>query len=162
MTPSEDLFELIKSLSQTEKGYFKKFVLYQSDEEDANYVKLFDAIDDQEKYNEAALKIKFKSEKFINHLPRTKNYLYYLILKSLRNYNTEISINARLMDMLRNIEILYDKNLIKQCKKLVIRGKELAIEYENYERLIEFSKWEISLTISSSYQQKTENEIIQL
>ena len=42
----EDLFQLIKSLNRSEKGYFKKFVSTHAKGE-AIYLRLFDAIEKQ-------------------------------------------------------------------------------------------------------------------
>ncbi len=77
MKPSEELFNLIKSLSKSEKRFFKLSSSLQSGEK--NYLKIFDAIDDQSVYDEHALKESFKNEKFIKHFPSEKNHLYKLI-----------------------------------------------------------------------------------
>ena len=50
MVKKDRLFELIKSLSKSEKRYFKLFCSSESGK--SNYLKLFDAIDKQEVYNE--------------------------------------------------------------------------------------------------------------
>ena len=76
------LFQPIKSLSSSEKGYVKKYCT--KNEAGAAYLKPLDAIDKQEKYDEDALKKKFRKEKFVNQLSVAKNYLIKAILKSLR------------------------------------------------------------------------------
>ena len=73
MKPSTELFQLIKSLSKSEKRYFKLTSSLQSGEK--NYMKLFDAIEEQTEYDEDAIKSKFKTETFIKHLPSEKNHL---------------------------------------------------------------------------------------
>ncbi len=50
MKPSTELFQLIKSLSKSEKRYFKLTSSLQSGEK--NYMKLFDAIEAQYEYDE--------------------------------------------------------------------------------------------------------------
>ena len=55
MKSKELLFELIHSLTKSEKRYFKVFT--SSHKEVNNYVKLFNAIHDQKKYNEDALAV---------------------------------------------------------------------------------------------------------
>ena len=47
MTVSDDLFQLIKSLTKPEKIYFKKFSSIFIEKESSNYLKLFDEIDKQ-------------------------------------------------------------------------------------------------------------------
>jgi len=50
MKPSNELFDLIKSLSKSEKRFFKLQSSLQSG--DKNYVRLFDCIDRMEEYDE--------------------------------------------------------------------------------------------------------------
>ena len=126
MKPSSDLFKLIKSLTKSEKRFFKLSSSLQSG--DKNYLKLFDAIEKQNTYDEAAIKEQFKNETFINHLPSEKNHLHRLILKSLRIYNGENSINSILQDSIKNIEILYEKALYSECSKILVKAKKTAYQ----------------------------------
>ena len=75
MKSSDDLYQLIKSLTNNEKRYFKLFASLQSGKK--NYLRLFEAMDKQQVYDEGKVKEPFKGEKFINHLPSEKNYLYH-------------------------------------------------------------------------------------
>ena len=59
MVVSKNLFELIKSLSSSEKGYFRKRSFLQVKGDETNYLKLFIAIDKQTVYNEKELLEKF-------------------------------------------------------------------------------------------------------
>ena len=59
MIASEDLHKLIKSLSQSEKRFFKIYASRHVIGEQNNYVQLFDAIANQKNYNEKAIKEKF-------------------------------------------------------------------------------------------------------
>ncbi len=89
MGASDDLFQLIKSMSRSEKGYFKKYASKHTIGEKNSYVKLFDAIDAQAAYDEDALKQKFRNDRFVSSLYSTKNYLFNLALKSLSAYHSE-------------------------------------------------------------------------
>lgn len=79
MRPSTELFNLIKSLSKSEKRYFKLTSSLQSGEK--NYMRLFDAIEAQDEYDEAAIKGKFEGETFVKHLPSEKITYIALFLK---------------------------------------------------------------------------------
>ena len=57
-TPDE-LFELIKKMTVSEKGYFKKSFSGQADTKN-NYIKLFDVYDGLEVYDDAGIKEKLK------------------------------------------------------------------------------------------------------
>ncbi|MCF8434678.1 MAG: hypothetical protein K9G37_09415 [Crocinitomicaceae bacterium] len=57
MKPSTELYKLIKSLTKSEKRFFKLSSSLQSG--DKNYLKIFDFIEGQGKYDEDALKEEF-------------------------------------------------------------------------------------------------------
>ena len=143
MKPSTELFKLIKSLTKSEKRFFKLSSSLQSG--DKNYLKIFDFIEAQPKYDEEALKEAFKKETFINHLPSEKNHLYKLILKSLRSYYSEQSVSSVLKQEIKNVEILYNKALYKECEKFVSRAKEVAREHEKFYYWFELLSWEKKL-----------------
>src|SRR5574343_228621 len=111
MKPSDELFLLIKSLKQTEKRYFKIYASKHVIGDKNNYVRLFEVIDKQNEFDEEKIKKVFTGSNFIKQLHVAKNYLYKLILKSLRNYHSEISPDAELKNMLMDVEILYEKAL---------------------------------------------------
>ena len=130
MKPSVELFKLIKSLTKSEKRFFKLSSSLQSGEK--NYLKIFDYIEKQTEYDEYELKKAFEGETFIKHLPSEKNHLYKLILKSLRSYYSEPSVNSTLKQEIKNIEILYNKALYKECEKFVSRAKQTAKKFEKF------------------------------
>lgn len=140
MKPSIELFKLVKSLTKSEKRFFKMSSSLQSG--DKNYLKIFDLIDKQEEYDEEEIKKTFKNEVFIKHLPSEKNHLYKLILKSLRSFYSEQSISSILKQELKNVEILYNKALYKECEKFVARAKLLAEEYEKFYYWFELISWQ--------------------
>ena len=63
MAKKGELFLLIKSLSRTEKRYFRMFA--NMNKGSANYLRLFDAIDKQEVYDEKTIKEEFQGETFV-------------------------------------------------------------------------------------------------
>ena len=104
------LFQLIKSLSKTEKGYVKKYCAKNGT--NPAYLQLFTAIDNQENYDEEQIKNKFKGESFIKQLSVAKNYLIKTVLKSLRAYHSESTSNIKVHELLLEIEILYQKRML--------------------------------------------------
>lgn len=140
MKPSVELFKLIKSMTKSEKRFFKLSSSLQAG--DKNYLRIFDFIEAQEKYDEDDLKLFFKGETFIKHLPSEKNHLYKLILKSLRSFYAEQSISSILKQEIKNVEILYNKALFKECNKFLHRAKELARDYERFYYWYELISWE--------------------
>ncbi|MCG8578167.1 MAG: hypothetical protein MI810_25030 [Flavobacteriales bacterium] len=143
MKPSTELFSLIKSLTKSEKRFFKLNSSLQTGEK--NYLKIFDFVEKQKKYDEDELKHHFRNETFVKHLPSEKNHLYKLILKSLRAYYSDRSVSSQLKQEIKNIEILYRKALYKECNKFVKRAKVIAREYEKFYYWFELINWEKKL-----------------
>jgi len=143
MRASQELFELIKSLTKSEKRFFKLHSALQSGEK--NYIRLFDLMDKMPEYSEDEVKKTFKGEKFIRHLPSEKNHLYKLVLKALRAFHGENSVSSILNQEIKNVEILYNKALFAECTKFLMRAKKLAIQYEKFYYLFELINWEKTL-----------------
>ncbi|MBK8983886.1 MAG: hypothetical protein IPM38_16600 [Ignavibacteria bacterium] len=161
MKVTDDLFQLIKSLEQSEKRYFKIFAsMHVKDAESNNYFKLFDAIDRQEIYDESEIKKIFAKEKFVSQIHVAKNYLYNNILKSLRLYHSDKNKVNELMDILRDVQILYDKSLYKQCRKLLEKAKKIAYTYEKHAQILAVIDWEKTLARTNSYSNTDESELI--
>src|SRR5438128_7801357 len=86
MTPSNELFLLIKSLSRAEKGYFKKFAFSNSSSGNSKYLRIFNEMELQNTYNEKALKEKIEDDISAKNFPAAKLYLYEIILRSLNSF----------------------------------------------------------------------------
>jgi len=143
MKTSDTLFRLIKSLNKSEKGYFKKYANFHVRNEQNNYTKIFDAIDLQKEYDEKKILKKFKNERFINQFAVAKNYLYEMILESLEAYHKNSTTEIR--SILNRIEILVDKGLYSQAKKLLKKVKEMAIQHEKLTYIPEINLMEQSI-----------------
>ncbi len=154
MMPSSDLFQLIKSLTQTEKRYFKihasRHVLGKSN----NYVRLFNAIEEQDAYDEKKIKNIFKEENFVNHFHLAKRYLHRLIKKSLINYHAESTIDAELKDNLRYLEVLFKKGLYEQCEKIIKESLKKANKYDKTQSALELLAWEMELMSVYSFKEE--------
>jgi hypothetical protein len=147
MTPSEELHQLIQSMNMSEKRYFKIYSSRHVIGKKNNYIKLFDAVGKQKTYNEQELKKQFKGETFIKHLPSEKNYLYHNVLDSLSFFYKEKTFLARYCNILIAIEILYNKGLFDQCKKLINRSKKEAYSVEKFSVLLLILRWETLIYI---------------
>ncbi len=107
MKNSEKLFPLIKSLKQSEKRYFRLFISSYVKEKNKYYMKLFEAINKQKEFDEKAIRhqLQKKDKDFSRHYRFTKHYLYQLILKSLRMYYSESSVDVQLKDIIHSVKI---------------------------------------------------------
>ena len=141
MKKPDDLFKLIKSLEKAEKGYFKKFAQTHNKGAEHQYLKLFDAIDQQLEYNEPDLLKKFKSESFVKQLSVTKSYLWDLILKSQRAYRAQSSKFMRLNALMENGEILFEKGLYEQALVAWDKAKKLAEAFDEKAFILDLEAW---------------------
>jgi hypothetical protein len=142
-TPSNKLFNLVKSLSGPEKRYFKVHIGHQG-QKDNKYAMLFDAIDAQEVFDEAALKKRVYGTKSIQSrkYSELKSYLYDLILKSLQAYDEKSSVMYRLKNMLKSVQVLFRRSLFEDCLYHLAKAKKLAYKYEQFTSVLEILSWE--------------------
>ncbi len=148
-TVSNDLFQLIQSLSKQEKRYFKLYATRHVIGEQNKYVLLFDAIDQQTAYDEAAIRQQFAGAAFLRQLHVAKNYLYNLIMTSLRNFHESRSGDPFRL-ALRNAQLLFDKGLYQQSEKALRKARQHASEQENFLQLLEAYRWEHQIAHSSN------------
>lgn len=142
---TDELFELVKSLTSSEKRYFKIFANRHVTNDENLYLELFNWIDEQEYYDEKLLKKAFEGSSLLKQLPVLKNYLKKNILKSLKNYTQYPSINAEVREAIEYIEILFKKRLFNQCEKLLKKALKLAEEHEHFNHLLILYNWEMKI-----------------
>ncbi len=145
MIASDELYKLVKSLSQSEKRFFKIYASRHVIGNGNDYVRLFDAIALQKNYNEETLREKFKGEPFLKRFAAVKNYLHQLIIKSMRSFHSASTIDIELKEMLIDIDFLYQKGLYKQCQKLHLKAEKLAMATDKKNRLLEILEWKAKL-----------------
>ena len=157
MKPTNELYDLIRSLSGSEKRYFKLNAAKQKGNK--NYIKLFDAVDSKKVFNEDELKKRFRNENFIKNLTVTKNYLYNLIFKSLISYHEKKSIDEKLSNLLFICKLMFEKSLYKQFFKTLENGKELAYRSERFSYILEFLEFEKQIMKRDKIGKKNMNEV---
>jgi len=124
---SDQLFQVIKSLTKSEKRYFKLYVSRITSAEDAKFYKLFDIIDKQKEYDEQKILRKEPSIKSAQ-LSNIKAHLYKQILQSLRLYHASNDIDMRIREFLDFSTILYNRCLYDLSLKSLEKAKTLAID----------------------------------
>jgi len=144
---SSELFNLIKSLSKSEKGYFKKFSALHIIGKENKYLKLFSLLDKQKIYDEDKVKEAFKGDRFVKQLHVAKNYLCKIILKSLNQYYSESTVSIQINNLFNTSMILYRKGLLDESRRLLSKGKMLAYKHEKNESLIQILNLEKQLII---------------
>ena len=155
----DHLFELIKSLSKSEKRYFKLISSRHTIGEVNNYIVLFDYIDKLDSYDEEALFEHFKGESFLNRYSITKKRLYDHILSALDAYYSSSSIDAQLFKQLHGAEILYKKSLYSHADRLLNSARKLAAKYERTNVLLEIGRIQKKLIENSGYNDVSQEQL---
>jgi hypothetical protein len=162
------LFELIKSLTKEEKRFFKLRTSY---DKDSNYLKLFEAIDKQTRYDEQAIRKKFAGESWLANFSATKRYLYDTLLETLQFFNNTRNNEHKLLAGIQQFKVLYDKALYDQAQTLLDKLKKQTYEFSdvairtilyNKELLLQLAIWKFQSLDSGwlkNHNQKTKENI---
>ena len=125
------LFQLIKSLEKAEKRHFKLYIKRSSANHDLKIVRLFDALDKMDSYEEKSLLKRLPgTEK--RQLYNLKTHLYKEIMASLRLLKSADSLDLQLNEQFDYAHILYKKGLFLQSLKILERVKEIAKTHQKF------------------------------
>lgn len=147
MRKGSALFELVHTMSASEKRYFTVFVGKKGKKGKNGYMEIFEMINKQSQYDENAILENLPDEKTRRQYPVMKNYLYKLILKSLRNFHAGQTIDFQLKELLMDAEILLRRDLYRQSAKQLEKARALALSHEKYEYLLEVGARQLTLAI---------------
>jgi len=158
---SDQLFNLINTLSKGEKRFFKLYVSRLGQVEDKKFIILFDAIEKQKVYNETKI---LEREKSLNpkQLPNLKTHLYFQLLKSLRLGNSNSLRSIKVLELIDYSRLLYSKCLYKECVKMIDKAKRMAVSYDQsifLLEILELEKLVISKTLDAGNEERV-NQII--
>ncbi len=143
----DNLFDLIKSLSKSEKRQFKLYVGRLGVNEDAKFMTLFAILDKLKGYNEVDI-LKHGAIKK-SQLSNLKAHLYKQILISLRLNPAHQNVRIQIREQLDFATILYHKGLYNQSLKILDKAKAMALA--NEEKNIAYEIIELEKIIESQY-----------
>lgn len=156
---SPALYELINSMSKSEKRYFKLFASRHTIGEENNYIRLFDFIESQNEFNDDAIYSNFKGEAFLNKFSITKNRLYEQVMRSLGSYHSNSSSEAQIYRQLHGAEILYNKGLYEHAKRQLNSAEKLAEKNGHTVLLQEIANHQKVLIETQGYKNHTELDL---
>ena len=159
MKTKDTIHELIKSLTKSEKRYFKLLSSRHTIGEENNYILLFDFIEKQVDYDEEILFKTFKGEAFLNKFSITKKRLYDHILSALDSFHATSSVDAQIFKMLHSSDILYTKSLYDQCRTILRSAEKLAEKNNRFNLLLEISKKQKRLHENKGYSESSIKDI---
>lgn len=136
---SENLWQLIRSLTKEEKAYFNS--LY-GREHAPIHAKVFNRILQQEEYNEKQLMSELKIKP--SRLPNIKNYLYHRILDTIETLNKNKTPSSEIRSLISYAELLQHKKLFKQSQRFIQKAKIIANETEYFGYELELIDMELT------------------
>jgi hypothetical protein len=116
-TPSTDLFELIKTLTKSEKHYFRKHAK-ESVLKDKAYLSLFNALDKCKSYKENELIRELGYTKKTKAFAVLKNYLYTELINIITSITDIEAHRHDAIHQLQQLNFLANKGLFSQYTKL--------------------------------------------
>ncbi len=135
------LFDLIKSMTPTEKRYFNLNHATNTDKV-YGYVFLFSLIEKMKIYDEDKLKKQLEKEKKeTKNLGFRKNHLYKLLLESLSKLYRNSGSEEEVVTLIQQTKILLDKRLFSQAEKLIRKADKICEKYDLIEYQILLMKW---------------------
>jgi hypothetical protein len=150
MRPTDNLYQLVKSLTGMEKRYFKLFAKRHVSGESTKYETLFDLYEaqpDDGGYDEAKFKIALKAKGIGKNLPDEKKNLQEMIMKAMRAYHSETTIDHQLNDLLAD-EIFYKKKCLDDLRRKTIeKAKAMATKYDKYGAMLVLMDRETAMRI---------------
>ncbi|PTX18280.1 hypothetical protein C8N40_10679 [Pontibacter mucosus] len=126
---SDPVFQLVKSLTRSEKRHFRLFTKRQGTNEGLKFLQLFDVLDRLSDYEEERILEQMPELKKVQ-LPNLKANLYKQLLSSLRLYHANQNLDIQLLEQLGHARVLYNKGLYRQCLKLLDKVKTAAKQAE--------------------------------
>ena len=128
MRKQDQLLELIASLTASEKRYFKVFCKTQTGSK--SYVALFDELENSKTYDAKLLAKKLNIS--TSTLANDKDYLQEVLLRSLRLYHENNSIESSLLVEYMEANLLYKKGLVSYCLNQCNKMMAKAMKYERF------------------------------
>jgi len=142
---TDDLLQLIVSLTRAEKRHFRLFVKRNQSSNDILFLQLFDHLDNHQEYDEGVL-LKRIPEIKKSQLSNLKAHLYKQLLTSLRLLSKNFNEDIQIRESIDYARVLYNKGLYQQSLDILDKAKQhayegkfdaLALEILEFEKRIE-------------------------
>lgn len=140
MKQSNDLFELICSMSKSEKRYF--VLQSQLHKGSKQYIQLFKALEKLDVYNEKEFRKLHTGKSFLKNLAFCKNHLYKLVMKSLIDFSAQRSADAKIHSLISECKVLFRKTLYPRYFRTIEKAKQLALKHERFGYVMQIMEME--------------------
>ncbi|GJM34139.1 MAG: hypothetical protein DHS20C18_31400 [Saprospiraceae bacterium] len=155
---TDDLIQLINSLTRAEKRHFRLFVRRNQSSEEILFLQLFDVLDKYKEYDESLILKRLPAIKK-SQLSNLKAHLYKQLLTSLRLVNKKRNEDIQIREMIDYAAVLYNKGLYRQSLDVLDKAKGRAEKgkfYASNLEIIEFEKLLESQYVTNSIENRSE------
>lgn len=126
---SEEIFQLVHSLSKAEKRYFRLFFSRQNSA-DSQFLQLFDGMLSQKTYDEQEILRKFPGIN-LKQLHNHKQHLHWQILTALQSMALRTTESNSPAQLIHQARILFSKGLFRQTQVMIDRARAMAIKHDD-------------------------------
>lgn len=162
---TDDLIQLIRSLTRAEKRHFRLFVRRNQSSDEILFLQLFDVMDRHKEYDESLILRKLPAIKK-SQLSNLKAHLYKQLLTSLRLLNKNYNEDIQIREMIDYARVLYNKGLYRQSLDILDKAKLRALKFKFSSQALEIVEFEkliegqyITRSIEGRSEELTENSI---
>lgn len=119
--PDIELFGLITALTKNEKRYVKQELRRHRLAEVNQTEVLFDAIAEQDVYDEGKLKDRLAAHGCVKRLPKAKRELLDIVLRAMRQYHAQHGIIRRAVTALQDAEFLRQRGQFRTAEQILTK-----------------------------------------
>lgn len=138
---TDDLVQLINSLSRAEKRHFRLFVRRNQTNDDILFLQLFDFLEKYNQYNEELILKKLPEIKK-RQLSNLKAHLYKQLLTSLRLLSKQENEDIQIRESIDYARVLYNKGLYLQSLSILDKARQKALQLNFSALLVEILDFE--------------------
>ncbi len=131
------LFDLIKTLSKTEKRYFKRYAARGNSGSKTHAVALFEALEKPDVFDAEAFYKANHTKPFYKHLASEKQHLLKVLLQCLNECHRANNARKQIHFHIDSFELLFQKRQYRLCEKQLKSALKLAKEYDHTAYLFE-------------------------
>lgn len=158
MLPVEVLHPLIQSLTKSEKRYFR--LTASTQQGDKAYLRLFDCLEQHPLFTDE-LKQELKNRFPDTRLEPARKHLYRVLMKSLRQFESDKSVEERLMNLMQDSQILFNRGLITASFEQLEKAKSLALEHEKFLFYVLVARQELQFVIPQQFADWNESKLVE-
>ena len=139
---SDELFDLIQTLTKTERRYFKLHFEGRTHGELRKYLEVYDALASMKSYSREQLQKKIKHQNILKYYSKAKAYIIDAILDAMRDFYRSQTYIDQLYSEAANVRFLSSKGLRSQYKKFLQQTKQRCYEVEYWRPLLDLLETE--------------------